>query len=156
MFWLLKYPLNFSNSISHLYINFFWNNHCNNTAYTACYQICTMNMGSVSQLPDLEACCLHGYTFAYVLFNIHLQLFVSVKFWFWFDQQIRTASFIQYVASVIDWHLKRIIKHCQLNRSVASIKIRGVINPSYVFQQFWFHMAIFKIRKSDWTHKSQQ
>jgi hypothetical protein len=39
-------------------------------------------VGSVSQLPGLDSCCLDGYTFAYVSFNIHSQLFVSVKFWF--------------------------------------------------------------------------
>src|ERR1700676_4473345 len=82
IFWVLKYYLNFDNFISHLYINFFQNHCCDNTAYTACLQICTTNIGSVSQLPGLEMCCLDGYTWAYVLFNIHLQLFVSVKFGF--------------------------------------------------------------------------
>ena len=82
MFWPLQYSLNFDNFISHIYINFFQNHCCNNTAYTACHQIYITNVGSVSQLPGLDLCCLDGYTFAYVSFNIHLQLFVSVKFWF--------------------------------------------------------------------------
>ena len=52
--------------------------------------------------------------------------------------------------------LKALFNIGQLDRIVASVKIHEVIKLSYVFQQFWFHMAICKIWKSDWTQKSQQ